>query len=131
MVHQSDRAVRFTSNVLPHDASQAHMERAPGYEHEDQPWIGAALSHLQAPAPAASLHPLPAPIVIYAQHRPRLSGPELLARYAGTVPARLVGRPKPSASRRWPRVMAGVPRAAWWAAVALGAITEAGGLPLV
>lgn len=74
------------------------------------------------------------PVVIYAEHRPRLSGPELLAKYGAVAPARPLARPE-RLSRRPPlRVAAGLPRIAWWWTLATGAMSamnQAAGLPLI
>lgn len=105
----------------------------PRTQHSVHLWIAAPANSPDAP-PISQSWPAP-PQVIYAERRPRLSGPELLAKYGGAAataaPAEhsrpIADRP---ATRAAPRDKAGRLRHLWWLALVVADAAVSAGTPV-
>jgi hypothetical protein len=113
--------------------SPANLKAAgPRDEQAMEPQIGALAGGLPVPARAAHRHTPPVPQVIYAERRPRLSGPEILAKYSttATVSSPRAVRPIQPDQRQSVGLGSSLPRMAWWSTLALVTLTQSAGLPL-
>ena len=113
---------------------EARLELAPpGGQGPVQDWVGTPANSLDAPSKSGLRSG--SPQVIYAEYKPRLSGPELLARYqrasVTAVPDRGF-RPKVDRSPA-PTTLcdrAGRLRQGWWSALVVTALAFSAGTPV-
>lgn len=122
-----------TTTRLPEARLELAPPSAPGPVHE---WVGTPANSLGAPSKSGSWPG--SPQVIYAEYKPRLSGPELLARYQGaamSAPAMPAegSRPKVDRSSAWValRDRVGRPRQLWWLALVVAALAFSAGTPVL
>lgn len=114
--------------------SELHLELAmPGAPGPLHDWVGPPANSLDAP-PKSRLWS-GRPQVIYAEYRPRLSGPELLAKYRGTA---MAAAPDEGSRREVNRLSArsvlryrvGKLRQSWWSVLVVAAVAFAASTPV-
>lgn len=114
--------------------SEARLELAlPGAPGPVQEWVGSPANSLDAP-PKSGLWS-GRPQVIYAEYKPRLTGPELRARYRGAAMAAAPdeGYPRKVARSSAPTALrdrAGKLGQFWWSALVVAAVVFSAGTPV-
>ena len=114
--------------------SEARLELAlPSAPRPVHEWVGTPANSLNAPPHTALWSGMPQ--VLYAEYKPRLSGPELPARYRGAVVTVAADEPsrgeadRPSA-RSALRDRADRLRRSWWSALVVAAVAFSAGTPV-
>jgi hypothetical protein len=112
--------------------SEARLEHAlPGAPRPVHEWVGAPANSLDAP-PTRGLWS-GSPQVIYAEYKPRLSGPELLAKYQRGTTAPDEGSRREvdrSSARATLRGRSDKLRQFWWSALVVAAVAFSAGTPV-